>query len=191
MDTGLNSYIDDAVKAAHAYRTKKEQGALSERIKSSFFTGKQRYKSAVDMETDLTTLKTKLNDYNNWKKGRLDFERSGFDSYQRQKSYLDKGRREKLDAGLNLKRADDLISKKNAESAKLEKKNNISLTRLDRYVKINEKDKTRAKTSIKEMRNDLNEKIDKKRKEAKVKYSGEKDLSWKVKVEPQKRGKVK
>ena len=75
--------------------------------------------------------------------------------------------------------------------AKLEKKNNISLTRLDRYVKINEKDKTRAKTSIKEMRNDLNEKIDKKRKEAKVKYSGEKDLSWKVKVEPQKRGKVK
>ena len=191
VDTGLNSYIDDAVKAAHAYRTKKEQGALSERIKSSFFTGKQRYKSAVDMETDLTTLKTKLNDYNNWKKGRLDFERSGFDSYQRQKSYLDKGRREKLDAGLNLKRADDLISKKNAESAKLEKKNNISLTRLDRYVKINEKDKTRAKTSIKEMRNDLNEKIDKKRKEAKVKYSGEKDLSWKVKVEPQKRGKVK
>lgn len=191
VDTGLNSYIDNAVKAAHAYRTKKEQGALSERIKSSFFTGKQRYKSAVDMETDLTTLKTKLNDYNNWKKGRLDSEQRDFDSYQRQKSYLDEGRREKLDAGLNLKRADDLISKKNAESAKLEKKNNISLTRLDRYVKINEKDKTRAKTSIKEMRNDLNEKIDKKRKEAKVKYSGEKDLSWKVKVEPQKQGKVK
>lgn len=191
VDTGLNSYIDAAVKAAHAYRTKKEQGALSERIKSSFFTGKQRYKSAVDMETDLTTLKTKLNDYNNWKKVRLDFGQSSFDSYQRQKSYLDEGRREKLDAGLNLKRADDLISKKNAESAKLEKKNNISLTRLDRYVKINEKDKTRAKTSIKEMRNDLNEKIDKKRKEAKVKYSGEKDLSWKVKVEPQKQGKVK
>ncbi len=192
VDTiGLNHYIDAAVNAALAYRTKKEQGTLSERIKSSFFTGKQRYKSAVDMEADLKNLKTKLNDYNNWKKDRLESEQSSFKLYQAQKKHLNEGQRTKLDAELNLKRADDLISKKDAESAKLESENKIFLTRLDRYVKANEADKTRTKTSIEEMRNDLKEKVDKTRKEAKVKYSGEKDLSWKVKVELKNQGKVK
>lgn len=192
VDTfGLNIYIDKAVNAANAYRTKKEQGALSDRIKSSFFNGKQRYQGAVEMENDLKELKQKLNDYNKWKKDNLESGKFFSDDYHQSKRRYNNKERIRLDAKLNLKREDDLIAEKNDEYAKLKKEKDVSLTRLDRYVKADENDKTRTKTSIQEMRRNLDEKINTKRKEAKEKYAGKKDLSWKVKVEPKKQEKAK